>query len=241
MQKSQPLYHINLFSEYPTISHAVSSVPFGTMKKSDGELHHANLIKFVRAANIKGQVIGMRQIHSANVSVVENTRELRIPDVDALVTNKKDLALTVLTADCLPIFLFDPKHQVIGIVHAGSKGLLRGVIENTVHTFVTMFNSDPKDILAGIGPGIETSCYEVGHEYAKTYQEAYPDFNGFIAEKDGKAFLDLRAMATQLLQKEGILDMHIEVTNICTKCDTNFYSYRRGDKDDRFASIIRLR
>ncbi len=158
------------------------------------------------------------------------------------VTNNvvKNIPLAVLTADCLPILFYDPKKEAIGIAHAGYKGLLNHIIENTVACFASNFKSDPKDIVVGTGPSIERDCYEVGVDLIEKFQKEFPGFENIFAEKEKKYFLDLRTIAQQCLVKEGILRENIEFMDICTKCDPNFYSYRGGDKEQRFASIISL-
>jgi copper oxidase (laccase) domain-containing protein len=135
-----------------------------------------------------------------------------------LITDKKNVPLAVVTADCLPVLLFDPVKKVVGVLHAGRKGLLEGVISNTVQMFEKEFGSEPKDILVGIGPGIEKKCYEVEGE-----------------------MVDIRHQAHFFLRAEGILKEHIEDLDFCTKCNMDrFYSYRGGDDTQRFASVISL-
>jgi len=210
------------------------------MKKDAVDVDRENLSKFAQGIGITGDIISMKQIHSSTVRAIENTSDLRISATDGLITSKKNLPLSVLTADCLPLLFYDPKQQVIGVVHAGYKGILNHIIENTIHRFTTDFTSDPKDIIVGIGPCIEMMCYEVSQELIGEFDKAFPEFENICAEIGGKYFLNLREVAQQSLAKAGILKEHIEVMNICTKCDKNFYSYRSGDKFERFVSVMSL-
>jgi polyphenol oxidase len=226
---------------YPNIFHGVSTKAFGTMKKEDGSIHHANVLKFVKSADMNGLPICMDQIHSGNVAVVENERELVIPQTDGLVTRNKKLALGIVTADCLPILFYDPVHEAIGVAHAGSKGLLKNIIGNTIKALVTEFDTDPKDLIVSIGPSIEQQCYTVGADLIKLYKTAFRDYNSVYIEGNGTFFLDLRSVAVQDLRKEGVLKENIEVSKICTKCHPEkFYSYRGGDMTGRFISVISL-
>ena len=129
---------------------------------------------------------------------------------------------------------------MIGVTHAGYKGLVNHVLENTVERFISEFSSDPKDIIVGIGPSIEKACYEVSKERVEEFESAFPDFTNMYEALDGKFYLDLRSVARQCLLKEGILEGNIESMDICTKCNFDFYSYRRGDKYERFVSVISL-
>lgn len=239
MQLENNIYKLKNLSSFPKIVHAISTKSFGTMKKDDGSIHHANLMKFGKAAGIPSVTICMGQIHSGNVSVVENDRELVVPNVDALVTRNKKLSLGVVTADCLPILLYDPEKDVIGVIHAGSKGIVKNIIGNTVRKLVETFDTDPADLIVGIGPSIEQKCYTVGPELIKLYKSAFPQYTGVYIEGNGTFFLDLRTVAVQDLQHEGILKENIEVSRICTKCNPeSLYSYRAGDTSGRFASIL---
>ncbi len=230
-----------LFERYPQLRHAISIKKFGPMKKENNEVHHANVLKFIKSVSTKSMGICMGQIHSGNVQIVENNRLLVIEETDAVITDRKNLALTVLTADCLPILMFDPVKNAVAAVHAGSKGLLFHVIEHTIHALGSAYDTNPKDLLVGIGPSICKSCYEVRKSFAKQYEKAFPDFTDIISVHQQKHTMDLRNIAVQILTKEGILNSNIEVSNYCTRCDnTLFYSYRRGDKTERIAGFIAL-
>src|SRR5579862_3914794 len=233
-------YTFKIFEKYKNIAHGISSKTFSSMKKDQQELDRENLSLFANSIAIAGDIVCMRQIHSGNVQIVEDVSELRFPQTDGLITNKKNLPLAVLAADCLPLLFYDPKKEVIGVAHAGYKGLLNHILENMVGRFVSDFKSDQKDIIVCIGPGIERDCYEAGKDRIEEFQNAFPQFTNMFIVHDSKFYLDLRSVAEQCLIKEGILEEHIEIMDICTKCDTNFYSYRRGDREQRFASIISL-
>lgn len=228
-------------SSYPTISHGVSTKVYGTMKKEDHTIHHANVLKFAKSADIKGVVICMDQVHSGNVALIENDRELVIPKTDGLVTKNKNIALGVVTADCIPILFYDPIHEAIGVTHAGSKGLLKNIIGNSVKAFVTNFDTNPQDLIVAIGPSIEQKCYTVGRELIDLYKTAFAHYSSVYIEGNGTFFLDIRSVAVQDLLHEGIFKENIAVSPTCTKCSTDkFYSYRGGDTTNRFISLISL-
>lgn len=239
---SNGTYQFRMFLEHKNLRHGVSSKFFGSMKQVDMlQIDRAALTKFAESAGITGDIVCMKQIHSGTVSIIENTNELQIPQTDGLVTSKKNIPLGVLTADCLPILFFDPKKEVIGVAHAGYKGLLNHIIENMISSFVTRFQSDPEDIIVGIGPGIEMLCYEVDSQRVVEFDEAFPTFKNVCSQMGGRFFFNLKKVALQCLVKEGILDEHIENMDVCTKCNSNFYSYRGKDGDNRFISIIELK
>lgn len=233
-------YQFQSFLKYKNIAYGISSKACGSMKKNSADTNREALSQFAGSFGITDNVVCMRQIHSGNVTIIDDASDLQISETDSLLTDKKHIPLAVLTADCLPLLFYDPKKNVIAATHAGYKGLLNHIIENTIHRFISDFKSDPKNIIVGIGPSIERDCYEVGEERIEKFKKVYPKFKKIYKEQDGKFYLDLRSIARQCLVKEGILEEHIEIMNICTKCDPNFYSYRGGDGNNRFVSIISL-
>jgi polyphenol oxidase len=108
-------------SKYPEIVHGISTKAFGSMKKEDLSIHHANVLKFAKTADINNVVICMDQVHSGKAMLVENDRELVIPQTDGIVTKSTLLALGVTTADCLPILFYDPVTKSVAAAHARSK------------------------------------------------------------------------------------------------------------------------
>ena len=157
---------------------------------------------------------------------------------DGILTNLSGIYLGVLTADCLPIIFFDRKERVIGIIHAGWRGTVKGIAKKLVKKMKEEFSSLPENILAGIGPGIGKCCYEVGKEWIKKYGEGA---GNFIEERENKFFLDLKVWNIHQLIEEGIDKRNIEVLPYCTSCNSNiFFSERKNHPTGRFLSAISL-
>ncbi|TQV61507.1 MAG: peptidoglycan editing factor PgeF [Sulfurovum sp.] len=183
------------------------------------------------------------QTHSNHIKVIKESIELgwsdkesAIDDCDALITNQKNLMLTILTADCVPILLFCPKKNVISAIHAGWKGTLGKIVINAVETMKDEFGVNPKDIVASIAPSIGECCYEVSKEVAQKfdeYQNAYRLTNGTY-------MLNLPLINELQLKSVGV--KNIEQSNICTACDNEkYFSYRKeGGCSGRFMSMIGL-
>lgn len=185
------------------------------------------------------------QTHSNHIEVITQhtnrgweTLHSAIENCDAMISNQKNIVLSMLTADCVPILLFDTKQQVIASVHAGWKGTKGKIVLKTVEKMIQDFHSEPKDILAGIGPAIGRCCYEVGEDVAKHFFE-YPQAYDKIADK---YMLDLPLINQEQLLSVG-LDIHnIEMSDICTSCHVEkFFSYRKEEGcSGRFMSMIGL-
>ncbi len=186
------------------------------------------------------------QTHSANIQVVERaenigweTQETAIADCDALLSNQEGVMLTILTADCVPILLFDPIQKVVGAVHAGWNGTKKEILSKTIQKMQERFGSKPQDIIAGIAPSIGRCCYEVGEDVAKNFFE---DRNAMDRVGE-KYMLDLPYINQQQLLKAGLKAENIELSGICTACDVEYYfSYRQEQGcSGRFMSIIGLK
>ena len=189
-----------------------------------------NLEYVSKSININREnLILMNQTHGNKVILIDkkNLKSNRF-DSDALVTNLKGFALGVLTADCVPILLYDEINEIIGCVHAGWKGAFSGVIENTLKKFREI-NKNCK-INAVIGPCIGTENYEVDEVFYKNFlSESKGNQKLFSKTEDFKFLFDLRAYVSKKLRLQGV--SYIDNVNINTfKDKDNFFSYRRSQK-----------
>lgn len=190
---------------------------------------------FYNALNIKSAKIAYPdQVHSASVQTA--TGPGIYSRTDALVSNQTGLFLAVQTADCTPLFLFDPRNNVIGVIHAGWRGCVSGIIENTFKKMETEFGSDPKNIVAAAGPCLQPCCFEVREDVFSLFDEKFLKPH---ARKE-KKILDIPEFINSELSRLGVLSDNFEISSVCTKCDVeNYYSYRRdGNKSGRMMGLI---
>jgi len=246
----QNFYTFNHLSQYTSIQHLVT-------KKEPTEAYSFSLA--LHTDENPNQIIDNRQklqkifpfmkfivanqTHSSNIIVIDkpieqgwNTIKSAIRDCDALITNQKEVMLTILTADCVPILLFDPIEQVVAIIHAGWKGTQQEIAKKTVEKMSNLFNSKSKNILAGIAPSIGKCCYEVDWNVSKNFQ----DIPNAYTQKGEKQMLDLPYINKVQLLKAGLENKNIEMSNICTACEVEeYFSYRReAGCSGRFMSMI---
>ncbi len=189
----------------------------------------------------------MRQVHGGDIAVL---RELPDPSrmraavaVDGVVTECGRLVLTVLTADCLPILLADPRRHVIAAVHAGWRSSVAGIARKAVETMASAFGSDPADIVAALGPAIGACCFEVGPEVVAAVREAFGFADDHIEPKTGgKGMLDLVGLNRAVLTEAGLPATGIASADLCTYCHEDlFYSYRRdGEATGRMLAGIMI-
>jgi polyphenol oxidase len=182
------------------------------------------------------------QVHTTKiVNVTSKTSREELMDTDALITNQKGVGIAVMSADCVPILLYDKKNKAIAAVHSGWRGTVAHILEKTLHEMQTVFGTKGEDLIAGIGPSVSQDSYEVGEEVVNEVQKAFGnDSQLMIPQPQNKAKLDLwQANKLQLLNF-GVPSLQIEISNLCTvKNNNNFFSARKGDSG-RFAAGIVL-
>lgn len=169
------------------------------------------------------------QMHSAEVAVVDGPFVGELPKADAMVTNRAGFALGILTADCAPVLLADPNAGVIAALHAGWKGALAGIVENTVAAMLIL-GAQPENLVGVIGPTIHQASYEVGAELrALAMQSVGGGAARFFkpSTRDGHWMFDLGGLVASRLKDAGVgkgyslgLDTYPD-----EKC---FFSYRRS-------------
>ncbi len=188
---------------------------------------------------------GIRQVHGDSVVVIDRTGDVgwrsleSAPRADAAITNLPQVVLTVLTADCVPIMLYDPASKAIGVVHAGWKGSEKNIAAKTVHRMIEVYGSMAEEMVACIAPAIGSCCYEVDSGVADRFLE----YNECIQKSDkaGKYRLDLKSVNRQQLLKAGLKDKNIEVSSICTTCSSDqYFSYRKDKASGRFLSALAI-
>ncbi len=249
----QAFYRFDHYSKEKTLIHAVSKKSFGEEYAFSLALHTdetkekiiANRESLVQQLSVEEKTVFItaNQIHSDHIAVIDKKKmrgwhDLKdaVQECDALVTDQTGVVLTILTADCVPVLLFDPVKKVVAAVHAGWKGTEANIITKTIRVMSDRFGSDPSDILAGVAPAIGRCCYEVGEDVA-SYFLNYPDA---IEQYGEKYMLDLSQINRKQMILAGLLDAHIEMSGICTACEVEeYFSYRKEDGcSGRFMSMI---
>ena len=202
----------------------------------------------------KWPLISMRQIHSDLIHRVDRTPQQPLTG-DGLVTDTPELLVAVQTADCLPIILVDRKRPAVGVFHAGWRGTVKRIVEKGVGEMRKHFGSDPRNLVAAIGPGVQGCCYEVGEEVRTRFQAQFAYASSLfreVKESDPvrekypmlfptarapghselpvKLFLDLVEANRRQLLDAGVLARNIEATAPCTACHTELLFSFRAEK-----------
>ena len=199
-------------------------------------------------------LITVRQIHSDLIHYVDRAPDKQLVG-DGLITSAHELLIAVQAADCLPVILVDRKRRAVGVFHAGWRGTVKRIGEKGVGEMRKHFGSDPRNMLAAIGPGIQSCCYEVGEEVRTKFEaqfaygtqlfrevkesdpvrEKYPLL--FLtarapghSELPVRLFLDLVEANRRQLIDAGLPEKNIDVSALCTACHRELLFSFRGDK-----------
>ena len=172
-------------------------------------------------------------------------RESDIIGVDGMITNDKKVVLMTFFADCVPLFFYDPVKKAIGASHSGWRGSVKRIGEKTVRRMEEEFGSNPKDILAVIGPSICKDCYEVSEDVAAAFQKEFKEeqWQEILEEKPAHKYqLDLWRANEIILEEAGIPKEQIEVSGVCTCCHFDWlFSHRAtGGRRGNLAGVITL-
>lgn len=229
------------------LASAFSCRSHGNMSLSCGRTENAldNRKNFLTSLDIDYRdLVCAQQQHGNNVRYAGRESRGRgaldyataVPDTDGFITDLKRLPLAIFTADCLPIFIYDPHRPAIGLLHAGWRSSRENIVLRAIELMRSRFGTKPAELLAGFGPCIRSCCYEVSAEF-KNY------FPAGLVEKSGRLSLELAAVNREQLTACGVREENIGDANYCTCCaNTDFFSFRKEGQDSgRMLSVIMLR
>ncbi|MGD9155923.1 MAG: peptidoglycan editing factor PgeF [Bacillota bacterium] len=194
------------------------------------------------------KLVAANQVHGAAVRVVTaamagaGAREAAtaLPETDALITEVPGVILAIFTADCLPVFLYDPDRPAIAVIHAGWRGAIARIVERTVAAMVKQYRTTPQRLWAAIGPAICKRCFQVRPEVARRFAKADP--RAVLTDTDG-VYVDLAGFTARQLAGWGVAPGQIDQEAPCTACNRDtFFSYRaEGRTGGRMMGVISLR
>lgn len=216
-----------------------SSMNLNFKRGDDPDAVMENYRRMAAALNMRVEdMVLSDQTHTTNVRVItEEDRGKGIlkpqdySDVDGMITNVPGIVLVTSYADCVPLYFVDPVRKAIGLSHSGWKGTVGHIGQKTVWKMHEVYGSEPKDIVAAIGPSICQSCYEVSDDVAEAFRANFTadEAADILLDKgNGKYQLDLWKANWYVLTDAGILPEHLSVTDLCTACHPDFlWSHRK--------------
>ena len=216
-----------------------SSMNLNFKRGDDPDAVLENYRRMAAALNMRVEdMVLSDQTHTTNVRVITEEdrgkgilRPQDYSDVDGMITNVPGIVLVTSYADCVPLYFVDPVRKAIGLSHSGWKGTVGHIGQKTVETMHEVYGSEPKDIVAAIGPSICQSCYEVSDDVAEAFRANFTadEAADILLDKgNGKYQLDLWKANWYVLTDAGILPEHLSVTDLCTACHPDLlWSHRK--------------
>jgi len=237
----------SIFNDFPNVTFGFSTkigldrkepfyFNFSHSVGDDNEIVEENRKTYLSELDLNLEsVVLQKQIHSDIVTLVDDGNNVN--ESDALITNKTGIGLAIFSADCTPIFIYDQAHNVIAAIHAGWKGTEKNITEKVLRIIQEKFNSSLNDLYVYIGPGIFQKNYEVQSDVAERFD------NKYILNKEGKIYLDVLRNNYDTLISEGIPEIQIQKSNLCSFENNNLlHSYRRdGKKSGRALGVIAMK
>lgn len=217
----------------------------GSNDDTDRVKENRSIVAGAMGADSRDHLISLYQIHSPNVVTITEPFDWGDrPDGDAMVTNQPGLALCILTADCTPVLIADPGAGVIGAAHAGWKGALGGVIENTISAMVDL-GASPENMTAAVGPSLSQQSFEVGPDLKAPYIDKH-DWSAslFGPGRDDRNHFDIWSFCQGVLLRQGVLRIDCVGEDTLTQPNryfSNRWRVQQGLSDyGRNASVIML-
>ena len=190
----------------------------------------------------KMKFISPNQTHSDNVRIANNALD-SYPNTDALILDNYDQAVYLNFADCTPLILYDKKHNVGAIAHAGWRGTAAQIGPKTFKLMQEKYLSQPEDLLVVIGPTIAICCYSVGEDVFNKLNSTINDITPYYTTVYDKIYVDLKGINKQQFIDLGVKRNNIDVCPYCTSCNNDmFFSYRKEQgTTSRHSAILKLK
>jgi len=227
----------------------VSAPPFSSLNLSlrvgdDPERVAENRERSAHAFGYReAHLVTVDQVHSDTVLVLENRGcDYSRKKADAIISHRKWEPIGVLTADCVPILLYDPVNGVAAAVHAGWRGTVKGIAGNTVKAMTSEYGSDPASVVSAIGPSIGRCCYAVSSDVAGEFKKRYGSGRGSPVDP-ATGHVDLVRANILDMERAGLAAANMSVEKSCTSCRSDaFFSHRKDNgKTGRQLSFIMMK
>ena len=203
------------------------------------DISYGNAKQKTREELIKDFELGDRnlisgyQTHSKNIQVIKEIDKVYFENTDGFITNRKDVVIFTKYADCLPVYIYDPLKEVIGLVHSGWRGTLQEITLEAIKLMEKNYGTDRKNVYFAFGIGIGQENYEVGQEFKDLFSEkfSFDIVTESFMEKNGKLYFDNQKFNYLNLIVNGVEKSKIITNEYCTFRDKRFQSFRR-DKEN---------
>lgn len=242
MGLQQKIFTFDNLAKFPGLFHAVTTKKFPSVRRLTAGIISQNVQNIAEDLNLSGdKLVCLEQVHGNKIILNPKLPNGLFRGVDGVVLSERNLFGSIMTADCLPVIAYDPRHKIVGLAHAGYKGLQHEIINSLVLSMLKL-GSNSEDLVCAIGPSIGVCCYNIPNTRFKQFQKFLPNTLKFYRMENRNVFLDLKTIAVYQLRQKGVTAANIEIADYCTYHDNDlFYSYRReGENFGEFMTIAGL-
>ncbi len=213
--------------------HEFKSLNLGSHVKDEKENVEKNRLLIKKDLQLYKDPVWLKQVHGSAVLSLKTNTSIN-SEADAAYTNDVGVVCAVLTADCLPVVFCDQAGKHIAVAHAGWRGLVTGVLENTLQT-IPVAN---QKLMCWFGPAIGPTKFEVGEEVFEQFITTDPSHSdAFVEQSNGKFLANIYQLARNILAKQNVKAIY--GGDHCTYSESDkFYSYRRDGETGRMATLI---
>lgn len=215
---------IKFFENIPEILAVMSERKDGSMKLfSDSDLNLENReIFFSKVGISKNKIVAAEIVHGTKVAIVDNSSPDFILGADGLITKDANIFLSVTVADCIPIYLYESRQNIIGVIHCGWRGIVDGIIENAMGKIFDL-GGKSENLKVVLGPGINKCHFEIKEDVLDKFSN-YPEF---VIRRNEQIFVDLKGIIKKQLNNFKINTENIEDNDECTMESGRYFSFRR--------------
>jgi len=207
---------------------AYDSLNLGLMSGDDIQQVERNRQRFSQWLGIP-VVQNLKMDHGIQVAHVSGPQDMHTSwSADACITNHPEVSLSLTTADCVPIFFYDPHAEAVGLAHAGWRGTRAGIAQEVVRAMVNKLGARAENLKVALGPSIGPCCFEVGHEVAREFDKQFGERPWIRPKGEEKFHIDLHQANQDWLVKAGVKAENISTCSLCSCCREDlFFSWRR--------------
>lgn len=178
-----------------------------------------------------------RQVHGNRVVQLTSQMGEGVVEADAFVATEAGVVCPVATADCVPVLIWDARERIVAAVHAGWRGVAAEIVPETVHYMRELFPD--AELRVAMGPAMAASCYEVGAGVVAACAKTVADVAAYLeATRPGHHRIDLKGILLEQLGRAGVPPNAVDSDLRCTHCNSEYASFRRGDRRERQFSWI---
>jgi len=228
------------FKQFPKVVAAMSGKEDGSMKLFDKDWRldkktEKNRKKYFKKIGIKSENVVYAYLkNGTNVKLIKDAHLQIIKNDDGLITKQNNLYLAITAADCIPVYFYDAKQNIIGLAHAGWRGIAGGIIGNILEKIIEA-GGNTENIHVFLGPGINDCHFEINKDIMEKFSE-YPEF---VLRREEKIFVDLKGIIKKQLLTLNVKEKNIDSDSDCTYCSENLFSFRR-DKTEPLEAMIAI-